>query len=74
MRITPPRLAIFWILVLLIGIAFTPASASNNGKQQEGGGIYANLTAVWWQWVYAAWTVDHRWCDDITTRDGKDRP
>jgi hypothetical protein len=35
-----------------------PASASDNGKQQEGGGMYANLTAVWWQWVYAQPAID----------------
>jgi hypothetical protein len=38
--------------------ARTPAWAANNGKDEAGEGKYADLTAAWWQWMYAQPAVD----------------
>ena len=46
----------FLLIVLTVGTV-TPAWA-NNGKQEDGEGKYANLTALWWQWVYAQPAID----------------
>jgi hypothetical protein len=46
------------LTALLAIVALTPAWAQNNGKQQNGEGKFANLTALWWQWVYAQPAVD----------------
>ena len=45
------------VLILLALVTATPALA-NNGKQEDGEGKYANLTALWWQWVYAQPAID----------------
>jgi hypothetical protein len=52
-----------WTLVLGVAAAATtaalaPAWAGNNGKVEDGEGKYANLTAQWWQWVFAQPAVD----------------
>ena len=39
-------------------IPTTPASAQSNGKQEDGQGKYANLTADWEQWLFAQPAVD----------------
>jgi hypothetical protein len=39
-------------------ILATTAPAQNNGKQEDGEGKYANLTAVWEAWVFAQPAVD----------------
>jgi hypothetical protein len=36
----------------------TPAWAANNGKDEAGEGKYADLTATWWQWIYAQPAAD----------------
>ena len=46
------------LTALLVVVVFTPGWAQNNGKPQDGEGKYANLTAVWWQWVSAQPAVD----------------
>lgn len=43
---------------LLAIVALTPAWAQNNGKQQNGEGKYANLTALWWEWVFSQPAID----------------
>jgi hypothetical protein len=46
-------------LTALLSVATTtPVGAQSNGKQEAGEGKYANLTATWWQWVFAQQTVD----------------
>ena len=42
---------------LLVVAALAPAWA-DNGKREDGAGKYANLTALWWQWVFAQPTMD----------------
>jgi hypothetical protein len=46
------------LTALLAVVALTPVWAQNNGKHQHGEGKYANLTALWWQWVNAQPAVD----------------
>jgi hypothetical protein len=46
------------LTALLAVVALTPVWAQNNGKRQNGNGKYANLTALWWQWVNAQPAVD----------------
>jgi hypothetical protein len=46
------RICVAIVAVALGIMAQGPAPAQNNGKQQDGQGKYAELTAEWWQWVY----------------------
>jgi hypothetical protein len=39
-------------------MAVTPVRSQDNGKRQAGEGQYANLTALWWEWVFAQPAVD----------------
>lgn len=44
------------LLVAIAGLMVPPTAsllADDNGKRQDGEGEYANLTALWWVWVYA---------------------
>jgi hypothetical protein len=43
---------------LVVAAAALPAPAQNNGKQQDGQGKYAALTADWWDWVLARPAID----------------
>ena len=45
------------VLILFAVVTATPVLA-NNGKQEDGEGQYANLTALWWQWLYAQPAID----------------
>lgn len=46
------------VLILLTATTTVAPVWANNGKQQDGEGQYANLTALWWQWVYAQPAMD----------------
>ena len=55
----------FWtgitLAVAVAGMIALPRAllvADDNGKRQEGQGKYAELTAIWWQWVYAQPAID----------------
>jgi hypothetical protein len=39
------------MVIAAISTPVTMASAQDNGKRQEGGGKYAQLTALWWEWI-----------------------
>jgi hypothetical protein len=47
-----------WGAIVLLLAAITPAFAQNNGKSQNGGGKYANLSANWWAWALSRPTID----------------
>ena len=49
------------LLVAIAGLIAPPAAsllADDDGKREDGEGKYANLTALWWEWVYAQPAVD----------------
>ena len=49
------------LLVAVAGLIALPAAllvADDNGKREDGEGKYANLTALWWEWVYAQPAID----------------
>jgi hypothetical protein len=49
----------FAVLAGLAAVALlSPAWAGGNGKEQDGEGKHANLTALWWQWILEAPTID----------------
>jgi hypothetical protein len=44
---------------MLLLVNLVPVSAQdNNGKKQGGEGKYANLSALWWQWIYGQPAID----------------
>ena len=48
-------------LGLILALAAVPAAgvqAQDNGVRPDGNGKYAELTARWWQWIYAQQAVD----------------
>lgn len=46
-------------LVAAVAVTTLPSAlAGGNGKEQDGEGKYANLTAAWWEWVLGAPTAD----------------
>jgi len=49
--------AIVAVTAATLVLAMT-ASAQNNGKQQDGAGQYANLTALWEAWLFSQPAVD----------------
>ena len=53
------RRGIIVALTSIIALALlTPIRAENNGKREAGLGQYAELTALWWEWVYAHPAMD----------------
>ncbi len=46
------------VTALLAGVASSSARADDNGKRQDGEGQYAQLTALWWQWIFAQPAID----------------
>lgn len=45
------HLAGIFMVIAAISMPVTRASAQDNGKRQEGEGKYAQLTALWWEWI-----------------------
>ena len=45
------HLAGIFMVIAAISTPVTRASAQDNGKRQEGEGKYAQLTALWWEWI-----------------------
>src|SRR4051794_14670690 len=52
------RLAIACLIALSAAPPLAGVRAEDNGKPQAGAGRYSNLTADWWEWVFAQPAVD----------------
>ena len=52
------RSIVLMTALLLAAPALMRVAADDNGKREKGEGKYADLTATWWQWVFAQPAVD----------------
>jgi hypothetical protein len=62
------------ITVAVLSAAATTTSAQNNGKQQDGQGKYAELTADWWQWVFSLPVSQNPLFDETGAKAGNAQP
>jgi hypothetical protein len=63
------------IVAVAVGImAQMPAPAQNNGKQQDGQGKFAELTAEWWQWAFSQPVSTNPLFDETGARAANGQP